>query len=307
MTLRTIPYRSLTRLGAWSGALAFLVLLGGCQPRGVWGAGVKGSGVVKTEKRAIAGFSRVDVGGPVTLEWQPNKEPSLEVTLEDNLLPLLATEIEGDTLKIYFKESVNATKDILVKASSPSLDGFQGGGATQATLKEVQSDQFNLGLSGASRCTISGKAKALTIECAGASDLKADGLDTVSATVEISGASTAEVRAKQLRSVELAGAAKATIARVDTDAIKIELSGASRCTLTGRADKLTADVAGASNLDATALKVKTAQVDVAGASSVELEASERIAGTATGASRIRYKGDAVNQVQTSSGASISRP
>src|SRR5438093_6304 len=72
-----------------------------------FGEGIKGSGVLKTEQRPVTGFSRIDVGGIVKLEWRADGAPSLEVTVEDNLLPLLITEVAGDTLKIHFNENVN--------------------------------------------------------------------------------------------------------------------------------------------------------------------------------------------------------
>jgi Putative auto-transporter adhesin, head GIN domain len=285
----------------------FLVLFGGiagCNLR--LGAGIKGSGVSKTEQRPVGAFARIEVGSAVHLDWQTGKEPSLEVTAEDNLLPHLVTEVVGDTLKIYFDVNVNATKDIVVKAASRDLDGLTGSGASQSTLKGVHSDDFKLELSGASQCTLTGHAKSLAVECSGASSAKSDGFEAGAATVVTSGASSAEIPAKKLRSVSGSGASKATVSAIDADELKLELSGSSRCTLSGQVKQLTIEAAGASTVHAAELKAKSVKLDVSGASHIEVEALESITGAAHGGSHVRYLGAAEPKVRTSGGASVQK-
>ena len=125
---------------------------------GVSDFGVKGSGVLQAEQRPVGAFSRIAVSSVVKLHWKRDQEPSLEVTLEDNLLPLLVTEVEGDTLTIRFKENINPTKEIVVTAATAGLDALDGQGAVYCTLEDVKSSRFGLRLGGTSQCTISGSA-----------------------------------------------------------------------------------------------------------------------------------------------------
>src|SRR5262249_25053713 len=178
----------------------------GCQGcDGVFGR-VKGSGVVKTEQREIGAYSRIRVSGCVKLEWQPAKEATVEATAEDNLLPLLATEVVGDTLKIHFTVHVNPTQDVVANAAGPHLHGLTGSGATQIRLTGISSEDFELQLSGASECIAAGQVKELTVHCSGASTCKCEELDAEAAAVSTSGAATADVRAKGLKSVHQSGA-----------------------------------------------------------------------------------------------------
>jgi hypothetical protein len=260
---------------------------------------------VKTEQREIGAFSRIQVSGCVKLEWRPAEEASVEVTVEDNLLPHLSTEVVGDTLKIHFTVNVDPTQDVVVKAAGPHLDGLTGSGATQITLTGVRSDDFELQLSGASKCTAAGQVKELTAHGSGASTCKCEDLDAEAASVNTSGAATVEVRAKRLKSVHQSGASKVTASQVRTDDLKIELSGASKCTLSGRANELDIHTSGASAVLGAGLKAKTVHVSLSGASLVEIEATENITGSASGSSRVRCHGNADTQsIRTSGAASV---
>jgi hypothetical protein len=239
------------------------------------------------------------------LEWRPAKEASVEVTVEDNLLPLLVTEVVGDTLKIHFTVNVDPTQDVVVKAAGPNLDGLTGSGATQITLTGVRSESFELQLSGASECTAAGHVKELTVHCSGASTCKCEELDAEAAAVSTSGAATVAARAKGLKSVHQSGASNSTVSQIRTDDLKIELSGASKCTLSGHAGEVDIRTSGASGVLGAGLKAKTVHVSLSGASHVEVEAMESITGSASGSARVRCHGSADTQsIRTSGAASV---
>ncbi|MBI3468253.1 MAG: DUF2807 domain-containing protein [Planctomycetes bacterium] len=299
--------RSRTWLLGWG--FLFLIAALGCARVNVpfSGVGIKGSGVLKTEQRPVAGFSKIDASGAVKLEWQADDEPSLEAAVEDNLLPHLVTEVIGDTLKIYFNTNVQPTKDVVVKAASPGLNGLIGSGATETTLKGVHSDDFKLALSGSSRCMMSGQAKALSVECSGASVLKSDQFEVGSTAVATSGSAMAEVQAKGLKSVHQSGASNVTVSLVSSEELKIDLSGSSHCAVSGQVNKLTIRAGGAAAVHAAELKAQSVQVDLGGSSHVDVEAVQSITGGASGSASVRYHGSPTRQaVQTSGSASVQR-
>ena len=281
-----------------------LIACAGCGAR--FAAPIIGSGVVKTEQRAVAAFARIDAGSAVKLQWQPAKESSLEVTVDDNLLPHLITKLEGETLKVYFDVNVSPSREVVVKAAGPKLDGFSGSGASKSDLKDVGSDKFKLELSGAAICTIAGEAKALSVDCSGASVLKGDGFEAEAATVQASGAARAEVRAKGLSSLHQSGASNVTVTKVSADSVKLHLDGGSQCTVSGEVDKLSIEANGTAALRAAGLKAQSVRVDLSGASNVEIDAATKITGSAGGVARLHYQGKAVQEVQTSGSPSVVR-
>ena len=207
---------------------------------------LRGSGVAKTETRTVGPFTEIDVGGGIQLEAAIGPATSLIVTADENILPHLKTDVAGDRLTIYVDASYSTNLGVDVKATTPSLRALHGSGASKTTLTGLSEEHFHLDLSGASTCQLSGDgvmidatigashaslagtAKQLTINCSGASHVDAAGLTTEKVVADLSGASTARVRA--------------------TDELAASASGASTLRYAGRPAKLEEQVSGASTV-----------------------------------------------------------
>jgi hypothetical protein len=185
--------------------LAAVVAAGGCSVN-LGGPRVQGSGVLKTETRPVKGFERIDVSGAVRLEYSAGKETTVEVSTDDNLLPLVVTEVSGDTLKVYVRGSTSTSLGTTVKVSAPQLKGLTVSGASSATLSGLEAKGLRLNVSGASTVTASGTADRLDVDCSGASHVHAKGLTAQTVVVGVSGASGAEVRAVQELDANASGA-----------------------------------------------------------------------------------------------------
>src|SRR6266853_278374 len=117
-----------------------LVTLGGCKsvdnPNGKTTGADKlsgktaGSGVMKVEKRSVPAFTSVSISGLYDVEIIAQKEQSLEIEGDDNLLPLIKTEVNSGTLTIGNNQSLSTRGKLRVRLSSPSLDGINTSGAS---------------------------------------------------------------------------------------------------------------------------------------------------------------------------------
>ena len=85
--------------------------------------------------------------------------------------------------------------------------------------------------------------------------------------------------------------------------LSIDFSGASEIKLTGNANSFTISLSGASELSASALKTKNAKLDISGASEVNINVSEKIEGSLSGASSVHVKGGATTEGLKTSGVS----
>ncbi|MDQ3179093.1 MAG: DUF2807 domain-containing protein [Acidobacteriota bacterium] len=157
--------------------------------------GVQGSGKAKSEKREVSGFKEVEAGGAITLEIVAQKDFSVEVNADDNLLALIKTEVSGNTLKIYSEGRISSKTKMLVKISMPELNSLDVSGASGATVANVKTDLLKLQASGASKIKIDGEAASLESDASGASGIDAEGLKVVNADVQASGASNTTVSA----------------------------------------------------------------------------------------------------------------
>ena len=152
-----------------------------------------GSGNIKTEKRDVSGFTKINAGGAVTLQIDAQKEFSVEVQADDNLLSFIKTEVSGDTLKISVKDKISSKSKILVKISMPAITSLDVSGASGAVVSNVKADSIELEASGASKIKINGETSDLKIESTGASGVDAEGLAAGNAKVSAGGASNATV------------------------------------------------------------------------------------------------------------------
>lgn len=190
--------------------------------------GVQGSGTLKTEKRNVSGFNKIDAGGAVNVEVSVGGNFLVEVQADDNLLANIKTETSGDTLKIYSADRISTKTPINIKISMPEIENFEVSGASSGNLSNVKADDLELKASGASKIKIEGTAKEVNADLSGASTLEAENLKTENAKVEASGASKATVSA--------------------TGDLDVDASGASRITYTGEPKNLKQNSSGASSV-----------------------------------------------------------
>ena len=94
----------------------------------------------------------------------------------------------------------------------------------------------------------------------------------------------------EIHTVEAKGATKVDVDRLSGPVVRVGLSGASRLHAKGRAERLIADVVGASEARLKDVDAVAADVRASGASKVWVSVRKRLGAVATGASEIRYKG-----------------
>lgn len=123
--------------------------------------------------------------------------------------------------------------------------------------------------------------------------------------LDISGASSMEVTGRLTSdnkiSIELSGASAATV-NVRAPEIKANVSGASRLRIAGETKNLDLEGEGASEVKGYDLLTENAKVNMSGASSAEVFASVKLDIDASGASGVRYKGNAATVNRNVSGA-----
>lgn len=209
--------------------LTGVLLAAGCGFGGLnVGIGIKGSGTLKSEKRNVSGFSKIDAGGAVELEIAAGKDFDVSVETDDNLLEHVKTEVSGDTLKIYSKGKISPAKGVKFKISMPEIKDLDVSGASTADVSNVKTDSLRVVASGASNVKIGGDVKSFDSEASGASDIDAEGLRAENAVVEASGASSLTVAA--------------------TNELKADASGASSVYYAGEPKNIVQNASGASSV-----------------------------------------------------------
>ncbi len=155
--------------------------------------GISGSGNAKTETRKVSGFKEIKGENAVNLEIIVQKEFSLSIEADDNLLEHIKTEVSGNTLTIATKDNISQKTKITVKISLPELTNLDVSGASSAKISGAKTDSLKLNASGASKIKIDGEVKSIDAIANGASGIDAENLKTENAKVNASGASNITV------------------------------------------------------------------------------------------------------------------
>lgn len=187
--------------------LSVMVLaLSGCGRFG-FVSGTAGSGKTKVEKRTVPAFSAVNLSGAYEVEIVAQKEQSVEIEGDDNLLSLVKTEVNGSgVLSVYNEKSFSTKNAIRVRISVPQLDAISSSGASDIVATGVKADEFNIDTSGAGNVKVAGETKTLGIEMSGAGEVDAKDLRAENVSVNSSGAANADVYASADLRVSASGA-----------------------------------------------------------------------------------------------------
>lgn len=209
-----------TTLGGWrfwKRPLLALVALGlamtvtGCV--GILGLGTtKGSGNVKTASRAVSGFTKVQLTGAGILNIAQTGTESLTISAEDNLLPLLTSDVSDGTLTLGVKQgqSITPTKPITYTLTVKQLNALDLSGAATINAVNITTDALKVSCSGAGTMTISGSAQSQSVVISGSGNYNAKEFKTNGSTVEISGIGNATVTANQTLNATISGAGAVT-------------------------------------------------------------------------------------------------
>jgi len=169
---------------------------------------VSGSGNVITQTRDVRDFSSISVSGIFKVEATAQKDFSVEVQADDNLMQFIKTEVHGGVLHIEAEKGLKATGPIIVRVSAPGFDNVEASGVTNVSVKDLKGERFGVDTSGKSHVTVDGSAIDLDIDISGASDVDAGSLAVETATVDASGASSVTVNVSKQLNADASGASK---------------------------------------------------------------------------------------------------
>lgn len=170
--------------------------------------GTKGSGSIKTETREVGKFSAIEAGGALHLDVTVGRSESLQVSGDDNIVPLITTQVQGERLVIKSSKPYSARNPVKVTLSVPVITLVSLSGASRLSMRGVSGESLELKLSGASRARMVGKVGKLELTASGACKVDAVELHAGMAMVDISGAGEANLSVVEKLMVKISGAGK---------------------------------------------------------------------------------------------------
>lgn len=154
---------------------------------------LKGSGIVKTEKRSIASFDSIDANYVGSIQVRSQGQDSLEISGDDNIIPLITTDVKNGTLYIRPTKGYNPQQKLQIIISTPDLKKFVFDGVGKANLSNVNNDRLEIVVNGVGDFSASGETKEADITLSGVGSLDAKNLHTVNAKVNSTGVGNVDI------------------------------------------------------------------------------------------------------------------
>lgn len=240
-------FRRAFKLALFAGAL----VTGGLIASAIFKETVTGSGKAATEDRQVGPVTDVTLSGIGNLTIRQGDTPSLSVTADDNLLPLIETETSGKKLTIRTKSGFNLKPSgpLNFTLTVPRLERLSVSGSGNAATEKLTSEELTVKLSGAGNATLRDlTCKTLTISLSGAGNATVTG-SAEKAKATISGAGEIDASNFKVATAEVKVSGAGNAAVWATDELKAKVSGAGDVTYKG-SPKIDKKVSGAGSVKA---------------------------------------------------------
>lgn len=189
---------------------------------------ITGNGSLKKEKRPASGaFDEISTAGKYKLLLKQGNTHSIEVEADENILPYIETEIDGDELKIHPKKgyNINPTKPVTVWITLATLKEINASGQVDITTEnsfkgasletnfsgrvdakmDVQYEKLEVALSGSGKLKLNGRADNTEVSISGSGEVDAPGMQSQNMELHISGSGNASVNVSKSLDVAISG------------------------------------------------------------------------------------------------------
>ena len=188
---------------------------------------VSGSGNSASEERQVSNFTKVELNGVGSLNITQGEKEGLQIVGDDNLLPLITTEVKDETLIIAVKKgytfdptaelSYNLTvKDLneieLNGLGGVSMKGLQTNafavfvrGSGNIRIEDLAADTLRVEITGLGDITMSGSVNSQSVVISGSGNYKAKELSSKDAEVKISGLGSAKLWVRENLNARISG------------------------------------------------------------------------------------------------------
>ncbi len=176
--------------------------------------GVAQAADLASETRDLPPFSRIDARGDFQLQINAGEEQSVRIETVERDLKRVETEVRGGRLILTYKErwfSFLFDRERIVTISLPALRGVELSGAGEINAAGIDSEDFDLTVSGAADVTLKGSCGTFDFNLNGAGDVMASELQCKSVGVMINGVGDAEIYASESVSAVLNGLGKVKV------------------------------------------------------------------------------------------------
>lgn len=168
-------------------------------------AGIKGSGKRVTEKRQVGPFTSISTEGAFNIEVVCQKDASMEVEGDDNVLAHVSSEVKNNVLKLRNSDNYSVSEPVTFRITAPNLEAFSATGAGRIQITAVNNDKLIISSDGAPTISVSGTTKMIGIDTSGAAKIDTHNLRAAHAIVDSKGVSKVDLGVSDQIDVTVSG------------------------------------------------------------------------------------------------------
>lgn len=219
---------------------------------GFSGQRVVGSGKLVDDRRAVGNFSKLRLDSSITVNARPAGAPGVNVRADDNIAPLITTQVEGDTLVVKVKPntSIRTESPLVVTVDFTKLIQADLRGSGDLNVSALKGDQFELSLAGSGDVRLdNAELTRVSARLAGSGDIWVKGR-CEEASYNIAGSGDVHSLDLSARRVNVDIAGSGNVKVNATESLAVQIAGSGDVSYSGNPPKVTSRVVGSGDLRA---------------------------------------------------------
>jgi hypothetical protein len=173
---------------------------------------VVAAGPDTSETRTLESFHAISINVPAQASFSIAATPSIRITTQANVLPVVTTRVEQGTLKINIQGAVTLHAPIRIEIAGPSPDAVSISGTAHFTANDLSSHSLVLSVNGNATIEASGAVEQLHAIVNGAGTIDTSAIHARAVDAEVSGTATMHAFASESAKVRISGVGSIHIA-----------------------------------------------------------------------------------------------
>ena len=101
---------------------------------------IKGSGIIVSENRELTNFNSIKLLGSIDVNINSSDNYNCTISGDDNLIPLIKTEVLHNNLQISINKSYSSTDGLVVNVNAPKYDEVSISGSGDININDFKNE-----------------------------------------------------------------------------------------------------------------------------------------------------------------------
>ena len=238
---------------------------------------VQGDGVPARDQRTIGKVGGLEVNGSVLVDVRVGPATSLVVEADGNLLPLVRTDVRGDTLVVEITRSYRSSNPVRVTYTVPRLEDLRHSGSGQLAVHGLNGGPLKVVQQGSGSTLLTGQVASLDVSGNGSGSVDASTLQSGSANLTMN------------------GSGRINMGQVRGEYAVVTLNGSGQLRAGGSVRSLTARSTGSGHLDLVNLVSEQGDLTATGSGGLTANVKQSLVAQNGGSGGIRVYGNPVQR------------